>query len=50
MEEGDGRAMMSGSGPSVLGLFEDYTAAESVYHSLREDGIEAYLCRAVSRV
>ena len=50
MENGGGRAMMSGSGPSVFGLFEDYTAAESVYHSLREDGIEAYLCRAVSRV
>lgn len=50
MEEEGGRAMMSGSGPSVFGLFRDPAAAENVYRSLREDGIEAYLCRAVSRI
>lgn len=50
MQAGGGKALMSGSGPSVFGLFADPAAAEAVYRSLRADGIEAHLCRAVSRI
>ena len=50
MTEGGGIAMMSGSGPSVFGLFADAAAAEKVYQSILEDGVEIYLCHPVSRV
>jgi len=50
MERGGGTALMSGSGPSVFGLFADRTKAETVYRELQQDGIESYLCHAVSRI
>jgi len=50
MEEGGGTALMSGSGPSVFGLFRNASEAEAVYGALQKDGIESYLCHAVSRI
>lgn len=39
------RAMMSGSGPSVFGIFRDEPSAKAVEDALRADGISAFLCR-----
>lgn len=47
---GGGTALMSGSGPSVFGLFDDDAKADAVYQALQRDGIESYLCHAVSRI
>ena len=38
-------AMMSGSGPSVFGLFERETQAESAKAALESEGYRTYLCR-----
>lgn len=37
-------SLMSGSGPSVFGIFDALSAAESAKSRLAADGIEAYLC------
>lgn len=37
-------SLMSGSGPSVFGIFDNLSAAESAKSRLAADGIEAYLC------
>lgn len=41
---GAARAMMSGSGPSVFGVFEDRANAENACVSLRESGADAFVC------
>ncbi|MBQ9773685.1 MAG: 4-(cytidine 5'-diphospho)-2-C-methyl-D-erythritol kinase [Clostridia bacterium] len=38
------RAMMSGSGPSVFGVFEDASAADAACARLREAGAAAFVC------
>lgn len=38
------KAMMSGSGPSVFGVFEFQTEAEKVCASLQEKGYKAFVC------
>ncbi len=45
-----GVPLMSGSGPTVFGLFPDVTAANHVYLALQAEGIESYLCHGVSRM
>lgn len=39
------RSMMSGSGPSVFGLFVSYSDAEKAFHKLTEYGADAHLCQ-----
>ena len=41
-------ACMSGSGPSVFGIFEDKQSAEKCLEALKNDYTESYLCSAVS--
>ena len=41
-------AMMSGSGPSVFGLFSDNTAAQNAAELLQKHGYRPYLCRPVT--
>ncbi len=41
-------ACMSGSGPSVFGIFEDKNSAEECLIALKKDYAETYLCGAVS--
>ena len=43
-ESGATRAMMSGSGPSVFGVFADIGAADIACTRLRESGAAAYIC------
>ena len=38
-------AMMSGSGPSVFGLFADRAAAEKLCGELRSEGVKAFVTR-----
>ena len=40
-------ALMSGSGPSVFGLFESAEAAKSAENTLREQGVRAYYAESV---
>ena len=40
-------ALMSGSGPSVFGLFENEDAARSALESLQAEGISAYFAKSV---
>lgn len=40
-------AMMSGSGPSVFGLFEEASAAKAACAALRKEGINAHFARSV---
>ncbi|MBQ8849814.1 MAG: 4-(cytidine 5'-diphospho)-2-C-methyl-D-erythritol kinase [Clostridia bacterium] len=48
MEEGGAlRAMMSGSGPSVFGIFENDACAESAAKLLEGNGYRAYVCRTM---
>ncbi len=42
------RAMMSGSGPSVFGVFEEEASAERACASLRALGAAAYVCKPMS--
>ena len=42
-------AMMSGSGPSVFGIFDDPKKAERARNSISELGLEAFVCKPVSR-
>lgn len=39
--------MMSGSGPSIVGLFDDILKAEAACSKIREQGIAAYVARPV---
>jgi 4-diphosphocytidyl-2-C-methyl-D-erythritol kinase len=40
-------ALMSGSGPSVFGLFENEEAQKSAYIALKSDNISAFLCKTL---
>ncbi len=42
-------AMMSGSGPSVFGIFDDERKAEAAKNTLLERGFAAFLCMPISR-
>ena len=44
MRQGAIRSMMSGSGPSVFGVFEDVKKAESACEALRQMGAAAFVC------
>ena len=41
---------MSGSGPTVFGLFDDPEKARAAYETLVGEGTEAYLTGAISRI
>ena len=43
------RSMMSGSGPSVFGVFENITDAEAVCLRLREKGAAAFVCHPCAK-
>lgn len=43
-ERGAMRAMMSGSGPAVFGVFETPREAEQAYATLQERGFKAFVC------
>ena len=42
-------AMMSGSGPSVFGIFDDPKKAERARGAICELGLEAFVCKPISR-
>ncbi|MCI8387431.1 MAG: 4-(cytidine 5'-diphospho)-2-C-methyl-D-erythritol kinase [Clostridiales bacterium] len=44
LECGALNALMSGSGPSVFGIFEDIATAEATKQRLNDSGIAAYIC------
>lgn len=48
-ESGALGAMMSGSGPSVFGIFEDASKAEAARDAISALGLEAFVCRPISR-
>ena len=37
-------AIMSGSGPSVFGIYDDIRDAKTTYRQLKEDGVTVFLC------
>ncbi|MBQ2766226.1 MAG: 4-(cytidine 5'-diphospho)-2-C-methyl-D-erythritol kinase, partial [Clostridia bacterium] len=39
------KAMMSGSGPSVFGIFDDEAAAEKAANILLDEGIPSHICK-----
>jgi 4-diphosphocytidyl-2C-methyl-D-erythritol kinase len=41
--------MMSGSGPSVFGIFDDPEKAEAARSAISELGLEAFVCKPISR-
>lgn len=43
-------AQMSGSGPSVFGIFDDPALAGAAAEKLKTDGVRAFLCRATDRI
>lgn len=45
-----GIPLMSGSGPTVFGLFADDDRAHTAYAALRSRGTEAYIVKAISRM
>ena len=45
-----GVSLMSGSGPTVFGLFDDPEKARAAYETLVGEGTEAYLTGAISRI
>lgn len=47
IEEGAAGAMMSGSGPSVFGIFFSWDDAERAYQRLHKDGYESFLVHPV---
>ncbi len=47
IEEGAAGALMSGSGPSVFGIFYDWDDAERVYNRLTGEGYETFLVHPV---
>lgn len=40
-------AMLSGSGPSVFGVFSGYLYAEDAQKALMEEGIQSFICRPI---
>lgn len=48
-ENGAMRAMMSGSGPAVFGVFEAQSEAEKVCAALQELGLKAFVCQPRGR-
>ena len=42
-------AMLSGSGPSVFGVFNDKFDAENAKEFLAKEGIKSYLCNPISK-
>ena len=42
-------AMMSGSGPSVFGIFDDPKKAERARGAISDIGLEAFVCKPISR-
>ena len=40
-------AMMSGSGPSVVGIFADADAAQRVCDAIAKKGIAAFVCKPI---
>lgn len=49
MKEHGGISLMSGSGPSVFGIYKSRLMAESAMLALRSFGAEVYLCRPADR-
>lgn len=49
LESGALGAMMSGSGPSVFGIFDNADKAEAARGAISELGLEAFVCKPVSR-
>ena len=49
MDSGAIGAMMSGSGPSVFGIFDDPKKAERARGAISELGLEAFVCKPISR-
>ena len=49
LESGALGAMMSGSGPSVFGIFDDPEKAETARSAISELGLEAFVCKPISR-
>lgn len=47
LENGALGAMMSGSGPSVFGIFEDASGAHRAEETLKRENIPAFVCRPV---
>ena len=41
-------AMLSGSGPSVFGIFNDRLDAENAQNFLTKEGIKSYLCNPIT--
>lgn len=41
--------IMSGSGPSIVGFFDDISKAEAVCRDIRKQGIAAYVARPINR-
>ena len=48
LEAGATGAMMSGSGPSVFGVFADEEGAERAVKKMKAEGYRPYLCRPIS--
>lgn len=48
-ESGTMRAMMSGSGPSVFGVFETQCEAEEACATLQQNGFKAFVCHPVGQ-
>ena len=46
-KQGAIRSMMSGSGPSVFGIFEDREKASAACEALRSMGADAFVCHPV---
>ena len=49
LESGAIGAMMSGSGPSVFGIFDDVNKAEAARSAIEATGLKAFVCKPVSR-
>ena len=50
IELGAAASLMSGSGPSVFGLFEDESTARAAAEAISKEGARAYYARSVGRV
>ena len=48
MENGALGAMMSGSGPSVFGIFDDHVIMQAAANALRESGFRAHVCQTAN--
>ena len=49
-ENGAIGALMSGSGPSVVGIFDSEQLAQTVCRNINEKGIVAYVCKPVNQI